>query len=255
MGYYLLDHRNPYGDHFYTSRSRPLLAQIIHITGGLQDLQPPDASAERTAEYAATTSRAVSWHTGSDTDSWLDLLPYSYTAWQCIGYNSSTAGHEISKSDTDWRDMPEQWVEATLWQAAEAIRPKLAEYGIPIRKTTRAELDAAIASGGPPVGLIGHHELDPARRSDPGLYQGIETFPWDRFLRVLEEGDDMALTEEQLAEAVASGVHRAMENWLPRLVQAFDGKPNSYFPNPVDLVPLARQQNEILIQIRDGRVP
>lgn len=186
MGYYLLDHPNPNGDHFYTTRRRPLLAQIMHITAGLQDLDgAPDLSAERTAEYAATTTREVSWHTGSDTDGWLALLPYDYTAFQCIGYNSSTAGHEISKSDTDWRDMPEWWVAATLQQAANAILPELILHDIPIRKTTKAELDAAIAAGGPPVGLLGHHELDPDRRTDPGLYQGMQTFPWERFLTLL----------------------------------------------------------------------
>jgi hypothetical protein len=206
-GYYLIDHPNPAGPHYYRTRIRPLLAQVIHITAGLQDLDgPPDRSAEDTAHYAAATTREVSWHTGSDSDGWLDLLPYEFTAWQCVGYNSSTAGHEISKADTDWRDMPPEWVDATLRHAADAIRPKLAAHRIPIRKCTRAELDAAIAAGGPPAGLIGHHELDPTRRTDPGLYQGLNTFPWDRFLRLLREGDDMPTAQDLWAYKIKNPI-------------------------------------------------
>jgi hypothetical protein len=201
VGFYLLDHPNPHGDHFYRSRRRPLLAQVIHITAGLEDLDliGPDASAERTAHYAATTERSVSWHTGSDTDGWLDLLPYSFTAFQCVDYNSSTAGHEISKATTDWTRMDPEVRDRMLRHAAAAIRPKLREHGIPMRKTTAAELDRAIAAGGPAVGLLGHHELDPDRRTDPGLYGGRQTFPWSDFLAILREDDDDMSAADVLA--------------------------------------------------------
>lgn len=183
MGAYLLDHPNPRGEHFYRTRRGSVLAIVVHITAGLQDLDGrDDHSAEGTAAYAATTGRAVSWHSGSDSDSALDLLPSSFTAWHCVGYNSRTYGHEISKAGPDWRGMPGSWIEATLARAAGHLGPKARELGVPVRKATKAELDAAIARNGAPVGFVGHHELDPSRRADPGRVGNVDTFPWSRFL-------------------------------------------------------------------------
>jgi hypothetical protein len=197
-GYVLLDRRNPNGDHFYATRRGPLLAIVVHVTAGLEDLDGvDDHSAERTAEYAATTDREVSWHSGSDTDSWVDLLPYGYTAWQCQGYNSVTAGHEISKRTVDWTTAPEEWVEATLRRAAAGLGPRARALGIPNRRASRAELDAAIAAGGPPVGFIEHSVLDPARRTDPG-----RTFPWARFLALMATTEEDDMTPEQCRDAV-----------------------------------------------------
>lgn len=182
MSYFLLDNPNPNGRHYYASRRGSVLACVVHITAGLEDLDGvDDHSAEKTARYAATTSRQVSWHSGSDTDSRLLLLPDSYTAFHVKGYNSRTIGHEISKTDVDWAKMPESWVAATLFQAAESLRPRLKTLFIPIRHAAKSELDWAIAVGGKPVGLIDHELLDPTRRKDPG-----RNFPWVRFLDLLK---------------------------------------------------------------------
>lgn len=192
MTFYLLDHPNPTGPNYYTTRRNKLIAIVVHVTAGLEDLDliAPDLSCENVCHYAATTTRDVSWHSGSDSDTWIDLLPYSYTAWQCVNYNSSTAGHEISKLTTDWRNMPAEWVRRTITIAALGLGRKARENGIPIRKATKAEVDKAIANGGPPVGFISHHELDPDRRTDPGWVNGIDTFPWDTFLSIAQNGDD-----------------------------------------------------------------
>jgi hypothetical protein len=143
----------------------------------------------------------VSWHSGSDSDSAFDLLPASYTAFQVKGYNSSTYGHEISKRETDWRDDPEPWRTRTLTRAARHLAAKARELGIPRRKATRAELDRAIATGGPPVGFIGHWPLDPGRRSDPGLVvaEQVDTFPWAEFFDLMDDEED-DMTPEQLAK-------------------------------------------------------
>lgn len=208
MGYYLLDNRNPHGDHFYTSRKGNVLACVIHITAGLQDLDGgPDSSAERTARYAATTDRQVSWHSGSDTDSFLQLIPDSFTGFHCVNYNSVTIGHEISKTDVSWNDEPMQWVGQTLEMAAASLRPRLKALGIPLRHATKAELDRAKTSGTAPVGLIGHSELDPTRRRDPG-----SDFPWARFLALLEGTKTPVLTEEEDMPVIAKGT--GPEKWL-----------------------------------------
>lgn len=183
---YLLDHPNPHGEHFHRSRRGTVLAIVVHITAGLEDLDGvDDHSAEKTAAYCATTERAVSWHSGSDADSALDLLPATFTAWHAAGYNSRTYGHELSKTSPDWRSAPEAWVDATLRIAARHLAVKARELGIPVRKANRRELDEATARNLNPVGFIGHAELDPARRRDPGIVGATETFPWARFLELV----------------------------------------------------------------------
>lgn len=189
MGFYLLDHPNPHGDHFYRSRKGSVLAIVVHVTAGLEDLDGgDDHSAEGTAAYAASTDRAVSWHSGSDTDSVVELLPSSFTAFQVIGYNSRTYGHEISKSSPDWRTVPPAWIDRTLGRAAGYLAGKAVELGVPIRHASKAELDAAIAHNGAPVGFVAHADLDPDRRRDPGYIArppAGDTFPWPRFLALM----------------------------------------------------------------------
>lgn len=179
--YYLLDHPNPNGDHFYRSRRGKVKACVVHITAMLQGTAGSDTSCERLARYAATTDRAVSWHSGSDADSSILLLPDDFTAFHVRGYNSSTIGHEINKVDVTWGDEDPIWVTQTLTQAADCLRPRLKALGIPLRKATKSELDRAISSGTAPVGLVSHSDLDPTRRRDPGA-----DFPWARFLAMLE---------------------------------------------------------------------
>ena len=182
---YLLAHPNPHGPHYYTSRRGRILAIVVHVTAGLEDLDATDDhSAERTARYAATTERRVSWHSGSDTDSAFDLLPDDYTAFHVRGYNSTTLGHEISKKHTDWHSVSRRFRDASLLQAARHLGPKAAKHGIPFRVASLVELDRAIANNGDPVGFIGHHTLDPSRRTDPGLVGTRDTFPWHEFLEL-----------------------------------------------------------------------
>lgn len=207
MGFYLLDRRNPFGDHFYTTRNSRLLAIVVHVTAGADDLDAlDDLSAENVSAYAATTDRDVSWHSGSDTDSWVQLLPAHYTAWHASNYNSVTYGHEISKRTTDWRNVPENWIDKTLRMAAlgpdgkGGLRKIAADNGIPLRWATKAELDHARATGGNPVGFITHAEIQWADRRDPGyVTEGgrvIDTFPRDRFMSLLRSGATITLPEE-----------------------------------------------------------
>ena len=191
MTAYLLDRKVAHGPKWYTSRRQPILAICVHVTAGLEDLDSTnDQSAEKTAAYAATTDRKVSWHQGTDTDTNLVLLPDGYTAFHVAGYNSCTLGREISKRHTDWRTMPAKWVQATLGNAAPADAEWCRTHNIPARKATRRELDAAIAQWQrtgdvAPVGFISHSELDPARRSDPGFVRSVDTFPWHSYLELV----------------------------------------------------------------------
>lgn len=208
-GYYLLNNRDR-DPKWYTSRRGRLVGIVVHCTAGLDiadevrraggDWAGVDRSAERTAEWCASSDTASSWHSGSDWDSVLDLLPASHVAWHCRGYNTHTYGHEISKADMSWGDEHEAWVAPTLRHAAGRLRRVAAAAGIPVRKISRAQLDRAIAAEDPSMGgFVGHRELDPSRRTDPGA-----DFPWSRFLTLVRRGtppepeDDMPLNKDDL---------------------------------------------------------
>lgn len=220
MGFTLLDRPNPHGQHYYPTRVKPLLAIVNHITAGLEDLDTVnDHSAENTANYAGNTDREVSWHSGSDTDSWVDLLPATYTAWHVLNYNSCTYGHEISKKHTDWRVMSPEWVHKTLRNAAigpdgrGGLKQIALRYGIPLRKATRAELDREIANynaGRPwkPVGFIGHTELQPEDRLDPGKVQSVDTFPWDQFFSYMHDAPASEKEDDVTYMVKANDVNR-----------------------------------------------
>lgn len=190
MSYYLLTSQNSHAPRrsngkrgwYYPSRNRRLTLIVMHCTAGLEDLdmRGPDDSAERTARYAATTNRAVSWHSGSDSDGVVELLPPDHTAFHCKGFNSGSYGHEISKSDMTWRDEPKDWVEATLLHAASHLGPMAKAHGIPLRMIKAHEAKAAYDRQIPSLGgFVSHSELDPSRRRDPGL-----DFPWKRFFEL-----------------------------------------------------------------------
>lgn len=237
MTYYLLDNPNPHGDHFYRTRRGSVLACVVHITAGLQDLDgQDDQSAERTALYASTTDRAVSWHSGSDADSNLLLLPDNYTAFHVKGYNSRTIGHEISKANVDWSIVPEEWIAATLFQAAESLRPRLKALGIPIRHAAKAELDKAIKTGGKPVGLIDHSLLDPTRRSDPG-----KNFPWLRFLNLLADAHSPVPTPTPAPPPEIPEEDMKYQRFIVDGVQ-------QYLATPDGLIPIRSQQHLALLR-------
>lgn len=175
-GFYLLDNKNPHGPHYYKSRNTSLRHIVLHITAGLEDLDATaDQSAEKTARYAATTQTKVSWHAAADSDSCFYLLPASYTAFHCKGFNSSGYGLEISKRNTKWTGMPAAWTEATLRHAAKILAPVVKAHAIPLKRLTRSQATAGHK------GFLYHSDADPSRRSDPGA-----DFPLDRLFALIQ---------------------------------------------------------------------
>ena len=184
MAYPLLANPNR---HFYATRRGSILGIVLHVTAGLEDFTPPDDGAEATVRYGLANKRAASWHGIVDSDSIIDCLPDSYTAFHVVGYNSRTLGLEMANANARWTGKPEPWVGNTLRNAAQWCRPRVAKYGLPVRLATRAEVDRAITAGRP-FGFAYHSALDPKRRIDPG-----KDFPWDRFAGFLRGGDAVKL--------------------------------------------------------------
>ena len=161
--------------HFYTTRRSPILGIVLHVTAGLEDFTPPDNGAEATVRYGQSNTRAASWHGIVDSDSIIDCLPDAYTAYHCIGYNSSTLGLEIANRNAVWKGKPEAWVDNTIANAAKWCAPRVKTYGLPVKLSTKAQVDAAIKAGRP-FGFTYHSYCDPTRRIDPG-----RDFPWEQF--------------------------------------------------------------------------
>lgn len=168
---------------YYTSRNKPVLGIVLHVTAGLQDLGMVgnDPSAEGTIKFGQNTTGDASWHAIADTDTAKTCLPSTYTAWQVKGYNSPTVGIEISNLDAKWDNKPAKWVEATLRNAAQLAAMYVKKYDLPLTLSKKAAVDTAL-SAGKKFGFSYHMWLNPATRSDPGV-----TFPWSQFIGYVKE--------------------------------------------------------------------
>ena len=161
--------------HYYTSRRSPILGIVLHVTAGLEDFAPPDRGAEAVVQYGMHNTRPASWHGIADSDSIIDCLPDSYTAFHCIGLNSPSLGLEIANANARWTGKPRDWVDNTIANAAKWCAPRVKKYDLPIRLASAAEVRRAV-SAGKKFGFTYHSYMDPTRRIDPG-----KDFPWSKF--------------------------------------------------------------------------
>jgi peptidoglycan hydrolase-like protein with peptidoglycan-binding domain len=171
-GFYLLDNRNPNGKKFYPSRTATVKYIVIHTAENLPDVVGPDSGAEAIARYLAGTDRDASCHECVDTDSVVRMLPDDYTAWHAKGYNANGWGLEICTQAAKWSSLPADYRERLYRAAAARARRAAITLGVPLRKTT----------AGGAAGFLGHTEVDPGRRSDPG-----KDFDWAYFMSLVNE--------------------------------------------------------------------
>lgn len=169
MSYYLLENHKDIGTvnvPWYTTRNAcqhgiagPHLI-VLHTAENMPDFSPPDNGAENVAKYGASTTRA-SWHITLDSDSVIDMLPLSYTAWHVRSYNRCSVGIEIATKANSWVGADPGWREKVYDQVADTLVRVSDETGIPlIHRPTLADAGR--------WGITGHNVLDPTRRTDPG---------------------------------------------------------------------------------------
>jgi len=136
----------------YTRRSSRRITKIVlHTIEGSEDA---GISWFRNPRAKVSAHYVVSY-TGRVTQ----LMRDSDIAWHARGVNSSTIG--IENEGYSGRN---NWTAAQISKLASLVRFLCERHGI---AKTRAN-------------IIGHYQVDPARRNDPGRY-----FPWDRFIAMV----------------------------------------------------------------------
>lgn len=250
---------NPYTN-FRTNRRKPILGVVMHITAGMTDYSGADTSADATTRYGATTSREASWHVCIDSDGIIPSVRDAYTAWHAgvsSAYwshparpyvNDATLGIEQGTGVTNWAGMPDWWVERTLRNVAVWAAPRVKKYGIPLTVVRdRTTVGNAIMAGRP-FGFVSHAVMAPHNRTDPGVYQGRDTYPWARLFTMIREElagtttaptpvpeeDDMPYSPEQIKQMMRDVL--AEENVQRNLFQKHPIFPNTT-GSPDDLRP------------------
>lgn len=218
MGAYLID--NPPRQRQYRERgTTPSGVIVVHTAENAPDVYGADGAAEAVAEFIRDRTTFGSYHDLVDSDSTINLVPYSLRAYQDgTGTNSHGYGVSMATQAAKWPSIPaerrERMVKRAAAAAANYARWIKREHGvtIPARRITRAESDAR------KPGFISHAERDPDRRSDPG-----RDFPWQMFLDEyarLMAGGDPDTPEDDMTPEQDARLKRIEGMLAPRRQQA-----------------------------------
>ena len=188
---YLDDH--PPARHQFRQRyAQPSGLIVVHTAESALDDIGEDTGAEGVAAFIARRSDPGSYHRIVDSASIVALVRFDQAAYgDGTGSNEFAIHVSFACRAADWPHMDPDRREAFLANGARAAREAATwladQHGItvPARRVTRAQSDQRAA------GFISHAERDPARRTDPG-----PAFPWDRFLTLFAQEDDMALSND-----------------------------------------------------------
>lgn len=200
---------DPEKRNYRTSRRKPILGVVMHITVGLTDYVLPDASAEGTTKYGADTTRDASWHVCTDSDGIIPSIRDAYVAWHAgvsSDYwshparpyiNDATLGMEQGTSQVDWRRAPADWVARILRNDAVWLAPRVKKYGIPLVVVRDRNVMGDAIMAGRPFGFIAHATIAPNNRRDPGMVGNpptwVDTYPWSQLFTYIRE--EMALLD------------------------------------------------------------
>lgn len=202
---------DPAKRNYRTERRKPILGVVMHITAGLTDYTSPDSSAEGTTKYGMNTERDASWHVCIDSNGIIPSIRDSYVAWHAgvadiPNVNDASLGIEQGTGQVDWRKAPDWWVQRTLRNDAVWLAPRVKKYGIPLVVCRdRDELDRDIRAERK-FGFVAHATVAPHNRLDPGMVNGVDTYPWALLFQYIREElagtptspeeDDMPTPEE-----------------------------------------------------------
>lgn len=172
---------------------------VVHTAENATDFIGPDAGAESVARYFLTAGRQASYHLLADSDSWLHVVPWASEAWHDTRTNNWSVGGSIAIQCKDWKKLGARGDKA-VQQLAEGFAAyaewlyKKRGILIPAKRITRAQALARTP------GFIGHGEMDPGRRSDPGA-----DFNWTLFLAEFKKRRDRRLGLGKKKLAVSGG--------------------------------------------------
>lgn len=163
----------------------------LHTAESIMDEVGIDSGAENVASYMTRRTSAGSYHDLVDSDSSIHLVSYGNEAFH-VGVhllNRTTTGLSFAVRTVDWARMSADYREATLRRGAVAAR-RQSEYHqahgagpVPGRLLT---LDEVLRGE---RGFYYHGDVDPSRRSDPGVGPPGPAFPWDEFRSYYLEDD------------------------------------------------------------------
>lgn len=191
MSFYLYEHPNPHapvrsnGIKFWGYPTRQGITGprviVMHTAENLPDVVPPDRGAEAIANYFANTTRPVSAHSVTDSDSTIRLLPDTAVGFHVRRYNTPGYGIEIATQAARWDTLPLDYRAALLSRAATDAARVATRWSIPVRFLTKSQIDNGAS------GFTGHTNLDPDRRTDPGWDLG----DWTHFLQLVRQEQGM----------------------------------------------------------------
>ncbi len=173
-------------------------AIVVHTAENSPDLVLPDGGAEAVARFISRrTDAAGSYHSIVDSDSVVQLGRYNWEMFgEATGGNRWALHLSFACRADQWDTLPDAWVAGAIAQARAEIKRMAAwldTQGVSFRwrKITAVQYHEGES------GLIGHADLDPERRSDPGT-----GFPWLQLLGLWPSDRPLANPVEALQLAL-----------------------------------------------------
>ena len=179
----------------------PSYAYGVHTSESQKDDVDQDTGAENLASFLTTRRDAAGYYFDVfDSDSWVAMVPSSYTVFQIAtsGFNSRTLGGSFACRQSelfpdDW------WTQAAMLQMGAGIRWRWQELGVDLEyASVWLPADEALVR---PC-LFNHGDAQPKDRSDAFLFRGDrdrQEALQQMLVNAILEGDDSLSAEDVIA--------------------------------------------------------